>query len=77
MDKITKKARELANVSLLLLISRIGVPILVAICSWIASNVVDLKVAMGQVQASVVGYETRISGLEHWRLASETGNRER
>lgn len=60
--------QDMANAAILVFISRLSAPILVALCAWIASNVVDAKVAIGKVQQAVEDYDKRIDGLEKWRM---------
>lgn len=65
------KMRKVADAAVLLFVSRISTPLLVAVSLYIAHAVVDLQTGLaalsGSVSASVTGLSTRIQDLENWR----------
>ncbi len=65
----------LANNAVMQLLSRlallIGIPALLAVCGWIGTSVVDLKVAVGSIEATVGSLQHQVDLLADGTKAAQ------
>lgn len=66
-DNNIGKLQVLAHSDTLVLISRLSAPILVGLCTWILSTVVQIKVDNAGMQSQIAGLDRRTTILEDWR----------
>lgn len=61
------KLRKVANAAILILVSRISVPIIGALCVWILNTVSAAHDDINKIGERVSGIDTRVVNLETWR----------
>ena len=70
--------RKVANAAILILISRISVPMIVALCLWMAGSITELGKSVASLtaqlegkvntlEAKIDGIDKRADNLENWR----------
>lgn len=61
------KLRKLADSSIMMLVSRLSVPIIAALCIWILQSVSSMQIELASALSQIQGVDTRITTLENWR----------
>lgn len=65
------KLREFADSAVMMLVSRISVPMIVALCLWIAGSVSSMQRDVATAMATLAGHDKRIDMLETWRTSMD------
>lgn len=68
-DNTDDKIRKAADSAMLMLVSRLSAPLLVAVCTWILTSVLGMKTDIATIVATLDGQGKRIEQLEGWRNA--------